>query len=130
MIPLERANDVLAVAVQNVRVMRFDGVPNLKRLDLRGPLLKVEFLIDEGSASLSGFGITSRHVRVVRPPIYALHIGGGRHLAPVDRKSVVLGKSVSERVDLGGSRDIKKENKDTQKDQTDTQTNTKNNGKQ
>src|SRR3546814_136872 len=85
MIPLEMANDVLAFAVQIVRVIRFDGVPNLKRLDLRGPLLKVEFLIDEGSASLSGFGITSRHVRVVRPPIYALHIGGGRHLAPVKR---------------------------------------------
>src|SRR3546814_13179220 len=36
--------------------------------------------------------------------------GAALHLCEVDRKSVVLGKSVSVRVDLGGRRIIKKKN--------------------
>src|SRR3546814_12985959 len=37
----------------------------------------------------------------------------GEGIAPLDRKSVVEGKSVSVRVDLGGRRIIKKKNRDT-----------------
>src|SRR3546814_12392704 len=39
-----------------------------------------------------------------------VHAGGKPHGRPVDRKSVVLGKSVSARVDRGGRRTPKKKN--------------------
>src|SRR3546814_13892352 len=46
------------------------------------------------------------HEQAVRKP--------GRNLSPADRKSVVEGKSVSVRVDLGGRRIIKKKKKKKQ----------------
>src|SRR3546814_17411199 len=49
------------------------------------------------------------HNRIELAPIIA-----PRHLEVIDRKSVVSGKSVSVRVDLGGRRLIKKKNKQTQ----------------
>src|SRR3546814_13275570 len=42
-----------------------------------------------------------------RPPVFNLGHGIGQY-TPLDRKSVVKGKSVSARVDLGGRRLIKK----------------------
>src|SRR3546814_20820273 len=45
------------------------------------------------------------------PDRFALAVGGFNLLRTIDRKSVVWGKSVSVRVDLGGRRIIKKQNR-------------------
>src|SRR3546814_13142530 len=42
------------------------------------------------------------------PPMTTAHPAGGPHAGPADRTSVVYGKSVSVRVDLGGRRRINK----------------------
>src|SRR3546814_16395672 len=68
-------------------------------------------------------GLRAELLGEVQAVIAGIGLGDGRELArplPVegDRKSVVSGKSVSVRVDLGGRRIIKKKKKSTKKHKT------------
>src|SRR3546814_18933194 len=77
-----------------------------KIVEMRVFQLHASSLLGRMSSSVPLFG--RRGGIVDRPGAGAARIGGA---APADRKSVVSGKSVSVRVDHGGRRFIKKNNK-------------------
>src|SRR3546814_15127848 len=89
-------------------------LPEMLQQDLTGQIAALQPFHDDFVAAYAEFA--RRHgVHIIAPSLPVQHgnvfVNRSYLLAPKDRKSVVEGKSVSVRVDIGGRRILKKKNK-------------------